>query len=325
MANTGTIIKYVLIFIIIASVVGLGMYYFFLNGKTIDEPVENKLPQCSDGIDNDGDGLIDYRSDGSGDPDCKSANDPFERNLSWLFWLVILILIGGIAGFGYYAYSKYHDKSGGSEVLPEPVSPQRAYQLAISDQLKNRFTDIACRIIEEKDGYTLYEPFEEDVIIEEDRESHSPVNIGKTFQFSFISVRQGIWAGKHLMVYSLSDGEKGIKEGIKKFRSGTWINHYVAKRRDYNLGSPTGEKARLQLLQLEALKEGDKDTITEAQNLLSSLGSGSAFVDESEDEYQQRMANPQQSTKKKGRPVKKTQYQQQQQQPNLDLDGGNEE
>jgi len=37
------------------------------------------LPQCSDGVDNDGDGAIDY-DDGNGDPDCDSDADTDESS-----------------------------------------------------------------------------------------------------------------------------------------------------------------------------------------------------------------------------------------------------
>lgn len=324
MASTGTIIKYSALFLILFSLVGLGVWYFFIDGTTnedISTPSSN-LSACSDGIDNDGDGYIDYRPNSpDGDSGCSSANDFSERDLSFIIWIAV---IGVLIAFGFVIYkfwNKKDDKE--NKAIPEPLSPQRAYELALSDQLKNKFTDIACRIRTEEDGYVFYEPFDEDVIIEVDRESHSPMNIGKTIQYSFISIREGVWRGMHLMVYSLSDGEKGIKGGISKFRSGAWINNYVMKRRDYNLGSPTSEKARLQQLQLEAIKEGDDETIDKAKNLLSSLGSGSAFVDESEEEHQQRMGTSQQSnTKKKG---KNTKQSSQGQQPNLDLDGGYEE
>lgn len=35
----------------------------------------NPTAACSDGLDNDGDGLVDYNPFGSGDPDCSTADD----------------------------------------------------------------------------------------------------------------------------------------------------------------------------------------------------------------------------------------------------------
>ncbi len=45
-----------------------------------DGPTATPAPQCSDGIDNDGDGLIDYNPTGAGDPQCRNANDNDETN-----------------------------------------------------------------------------------------------------------------------------------------------------------------------------------------------------------------------------------------------------
>jgi hypothetical protein len=38
------------------------------------------LTQCSDGVDNDGDGLSDYSAAGAGDPECTSSEDDDESS-----------------------------------------------------------------------------------------------------------------------------------------------------------------------------------------------------------------------------------------------------
>lgn len=47
------------------------------NGRETETPF---VPQCSDGIDNDGDRLIDYSATGAGDRECRDANDNDEAN-----------------------------------------------------------------------------------------------------------------------------------------------------------------------------------------------------------------------------------------------------
>ena len=39
------------------------------------DPTPTPAPECSDGIDNDGDGLIDYSATGGGDRECRSPSD----------------------------------------------------------------------------------------------------------------------------------------------------------------------------------------------------------------------------------------------------------
>jgi len=43
--------------------------------------IDSAGPACSNGVDDDGDGLVDYRADGSGDPGCHDAEDAFERSV----------------------------------------------------------------------------------------------------------------------------------------------------------------------------------------------------------------------------------------------------
>jgi len=320
--STGTIIKYIAIFVIIALLVGLGIWKVFLNGKTIETDSTPKNPQCSDGIDNDGDGFVDMD-----DENCSSPDDNWERDLSWLKWVFGAIIVLGIIFGVWYFISKSKDKDDDEGILPEPVKPQRAYELAISSLLKYKFKDIPSRVIIEKDGYEIFQTMEEDVIEEDDRFLHVDRTTGETFQFVFIRVNEGKWAGQHMIAYHLSKGEEFIKGGLPRFESHQWIGNWSKKARTFNMSSPQGEKARLELIKLEALRDGDKETLAESQSLLSSLGSssssGSAFVDEDDEEYRERMKllHSQNNTKKKGKTKRNTNTNT----PEMNFDGGDEE
>ncbi len=69
----------VIVIVIIVAVAGLAF-----KGSIVGFVAKEKTPKCADGVDNDEDGLIDYRYDESsgkitGDPDCTSINDDSEE------------------------------------------------------------------------------------------------------------------------------------------------------------------------------------------------------------------------------------------------------
>lgn len=317
--TTGTIIKYVMISIIIFAVLGALGWKLFFEGKTIEQENIQKLPQCSDGEDNDGDGLSD-----SNDPQCLSPEDKWERDYSWLKWI-----FGGIIGFGiiigiWYFISKNKPDEDKEGINPEPIKPQRGLELAVSSLLKYKFKDIPARVVIEKDGYDRWETMEEDIIEYDDMFPHT--ENGQLFQFVFIKVNQGRWAGNHLIAYPLSKGEEFIKGGVPRFESHAWLGNWTRKSRTFRMSSPDTEKARLELLKLEAIADGDKEALLETDALLKSLGSSdskSAFVDEDDEEYKERLRliNAQNNNKKKNTKKRNTQTQT----PEMNFEGGDEE
>lgn len=316
--STGTIIKYVAIFLILALIVGLAVWKVFLEGKTIEQDNVQKLPQCSDGKDNDNDGSIDMD-----DPNCLTPQDNFERDYSWLKWIFGGILVLAIIIGIWYFISKNKPEDDKEGINPEPIKPQRGYELAISSLLKYKLKDIPARVIIEKDGYERWETMEEDIIEYDDMFPHT--ENGQLFSFVFIRINEGRWAGQHMIAYPLSKGEDFIKGGVPRFESHAWLGNWSKKSRTFRMSSPDTEKARLELLKLEAIADGDKEALMETDALLKSLGTGSksAFVDEDDEEYRERMrliaSNNQ--YKKKGKTKKNTNTTM----PDMNFEGGDEE
>lgn len=320
--STGTIIKYIIIAVII-GLLGFSLFWkFYLNGKTIEEDNVQKLPQCSDGKDNDGDGFVDMQ-----DQNCASPDDKFERDFSWLKWIFGFILLIGIIYAVWYFATKKKDKDDDEDgIVPEPVDSHRGFELVKSHLLRYKFKDIPSRVIKvEKDEFLILEPFQEDAIEVENEYFDVNRNTGERFHFWFISVLIGKWAGHHLVAVSLSKGEKFIKGGNIRFETGTWIGNFTKKIQNFNMSSPQGEKQRLELLKLDAIREGDKDTLAETQNLLNSLGgSNSAFADEDEEMWKERIRLGQSNSKKKSNKSNKKVANTTNTTPDMNLEGGDE-
>ncbi|MCA9496234.1 MAG: hypothetical protein KC589_04795, partial [Nanoarchaeota archaeon] len=222
----------------------------------------------------------------------------------------------------YYFYNKNEKKNiPTDDLLPEPVPSNRAYELAISDFLRNKARVIPAKLIEEKDNFIRLEPLDPNIIIEENRLPDKNKATGEYFQYSFIFVNYGLFAGPHLLVYSLSKGEEYLKGGIERFESGKHRNNWSKENRNYNMSSPVSENQRLELLKIDAIREGDKDILEEINALNKiSIPKESAFVDDmDEDEYREKMRlNALNNMPKKKKKIKPNT---QQIQPNLNEEG----
>ncbi len=300
--SAGTILKYIAIVFIIALVLFGFFWKLYLSDIEISRPEK---------------------------PNNDIENKPFfDRDFSNLKWLFLLLFGVGVGyGIWYLFFNKKKPKDDEEDLIPEPVDSYRAFELVKSHLLRYKFKDIPSRIIrQEKEDFLILEPFNQDCIEVQNEYFDVNRNTGERFHFWFISVLVGKWSGHHLVAVSLSKGEKYIKGGNIRFESGTWIGNFTKKIQNFNMSSPQGEKQRLELLRLDAIRDGDKDTIMETQQMLNSLGSSttsSAFADEDEEMWKERIRTGQMNSKTKKPKTKKT-ANNNQNTPEMDLDGGNE-
>lgn len=284
--SRGTIIKFVIITTILALVIGAIIWRVYYDGEKI-ETQENSKPQCNDGLDNDGDGKTDYGYDG--DPDCKSPEDMFERDYTWLKTVISILAIIGLIYLVWIVARKHFNKDE-KENLQEPVEPDRAYELVLSNLLKTRFKDIDVEIIREEDGYLLYRPICDEHIISFNRFPVEHPKTGVPIQFEDIEVNVGKWRGYHRLIFFIGKGEQHLKGGHIRFEKNKWEGNWTTRSRTYNISSPVAEKTRLAFETLDAIRDGDKDTVMQNQNLMNAIGSSqSAFVDEDDEEFKERM------------------------------------
>ncbi len=276
----GEIFKYLFITaIVVLLVVGILVLVFY------DKDKQDLPPECNDGLDNDYDNLTDYPAD----LNCSNPIDNSEKSYSNIWWFlgVLAIIIVVIVFF-----MKKFGKEEKVAIIKEIVPINRAIELTYSDLLKNKFDDIDCKIKIEKDGYVLYSPMEYGVITEQNRHIHHEYTTGEKYLILFFCVNQGAFANYYVTFTPLDKGEKEIKMGIPRVESGKWVENWNRKSKTFRMGSIQNEKARLKIMELEAISSGDNKSMHEAQALLSSLGGNSessVFVDEDDNESRERI------------------------------------
>jgi hypothetical protein len=283
------IFGFVAIAVLVVGLLGLFVAIQFDSSAKTDPNGEPVLPQCSDGIDNDGDGYTDENDD-----QCVSKTDNMEASMSGFVWFLIIsgIIATVIIIVIYRKNNKNIDQNQDDSVLPKPIHPQRAWKLTLSWLLQYKFTDIRAWIEREKDGYELYYPVSEEYITIDNQFEHTDSKSNEKFMIYHISVSKGVWSGCHTLFISLQRGEQYLKDGVLRFEKGTWVGNWTRKSRTYNTGSVQDEKTRLQLMKVEAMHEGDKERLAEVDTVLSSMGTNqpSAFVDDLDDEeYKERL------------------------------------
>jgi len=295
-------IKILLVGILFFILISLGVFRYFYNEPDKNNIPDEKIYQCSDGIDNDGDGFIDF-SNGVGDPDCKSDTDNLEKQIPSLLWLLFLLLSCIFIYLGYLYYKKNNNSDNQNDSLDKfklqsAIGRNRAFELAISDFLRNIAKDISTHIVIEDDGYYLVKPDYAEDIIETDRFARhfkSP----HLYQISDIMVHVGKHIGCWRLIYCITNGEQRIKDGIDRFEKGTNKYNHQMKTRTYNMESPATESSLIKHEMIDAMRDGDLDTKSEMQEMLRTFGSGSSFSDETDDEYQTRLKIQQMNKNKK--------------------------
>jgi hypothetical protein len=292
---------------------------------------EEKLYQCNDGIDNDGDNLIDYR-EGTGDTDCKSDTDRFEKKMPSIYWLVIPLCVGLVIFISYMIYKNWKSVDKEQELKPEPVLPARAWDLALSNMLKERFSKIDTYFIPEKDGTYIEKPCDMDIVLWKDREIHVHPRTGNAFQYDFFEVKHGEYAGTYQTTTPVSWGEKVIKGGVQRFRRVAGLEYYSRKSLTYNLDTPINEQMRLKYTIFEAGQDGDTESVAKATALLEALnGSTSSVGDEDDKERLERLRiqnmnkTKKKTTTAKDRKASTGSTQQQMQPQSYNDDGGDDE
>lgn len=314
--------KFFIGFFIFILLLGLS-WNLFLKDYIAEKPDKvSTLPDCNDGIDNDNDKLIDYPEDLS----CKSAIDNSEGDWGWLWGVLLFTCLFFLVSFGLWKYfsKKKPTPKIEDDILLEPIDAKRGKELVISYLLESKCTDLPASIDVEEDGFQLLRPLTNDLIEYENEYPDVNRTTGEKFHFWFIRINQGKLAGQHLIATSLSKGESYIKGGNIKFEMGTWIGNFTKKVKNFNPSSPQDEKARIELIKLDAIREGDNDTLFESQQLLNSINSSqnsSPFVDEDEEMWKERLRLGQNNVKKKGK-MKKYQNTTT---PEMNIEGGNEE
>lgn len=289
--------KFVIIAVILALFVGIFIFRATYNSNQDDG---DKVYQCSDGIDNDGDNLIDYR-DGTGDPDCKSDTDRFEKELPSIWWLVLIICMALLLVFGirYYKNKNAIEDIDYSEKLRiERVDNNRAYDLAISNMLRFKMSDMPCDVVTEDDGYELHKPYFGDIVEQKRKTRH--FNTPHLYQFSFININNSPkYRGTMCLVYCITKGEKFCKNNLPEFSPDN-IYNFKMESRTWKPESPMTEKAMLNSELVEAIREGDVEGAEDLRSIMRIYGNANqSDSNESDDEFYQRVRLENMNNRKK--------------------------
>ena len=258
------ILGYSLITIIIIALIGSMIMYY-----TFDPNVSDKLiPQCSDGLDNDNDGFIDYPAD----TNCKDREDNMEGEPSKALLLIFGLIGGGlIVWYFIKRLTKSVEEDDGEEIFFKPIHPKRAYDLAISYFLKYHWTDIPANFEIENDDYKRYYPQNPNLIKLTHQYRDVGTKSGKKFQRYFIEVLSGKYADTYTFTLPLEEGENHLKLGVDTFESGVWMGgnatNFRKKANTFRMDGFEDNKNRLIMAGIEASKEGDYDKLEEIQSL----------------------------------------------------------
>jgi hypothetical protein len=282
------ILLIILIFIVIGAL--LFMSYFEYGKENIDPetgiPINKsaiKLPECIDGLDNDGDGLIDFGSINTNDPDCSSGSDRWERDFSKLFWILGIIVAIIITGCGMYYYFTHRSNSKEDDFFKEVVGADRGWILARSNFIDKYIEDILCKPLSDKEDYISI-PVDKFSIWELDRLPRHDPKTGEQFQFSFFRVEKGRMIGEHVLIYSLSRGEENIVKGVSRFECNTSRDTWKLLSRNFPMSSIQDKQDRVAMYLGEQLGDDEVKKMMMG-NMNQHQSTGSELSDLDEDDF----------------------------------------
>jgi len=268
MANWGNIFKYGGIILIVFLLIGALAYSYFNLGEqkyTVGKNESVKLPECIDGIDNDGNGLIDFGDTNKNDLNCSSPDDKWERDLTTFYW--IAGLIGAIFGAILITYIIMTWKKAERDWWNEPVAPDRGWLIARSCFIDTYVHDVIGKPYskEEEDITIPVDPF---AIFELDRLKDIDQKSGEYFQYSFFRVTNGRMTGEHVLVYSMSKGEEYLKGGIERIELNVSRTSWQKLSRTFHMSSPQDRRDRiLAYLGENATAEEMKELLMKSETL----------------------------------------------------------
>lgn len=303
MANWGNIFKWGFILTVILGILGVLLFNYYdigvpNNNQNITINETARLPQCIDGIDNDGDGFIDFGDLNKNDPDCTSASDNWERDFTIFYWVGGIILAIGLSGLSVYLYMKYKDNKKDDDFFKDPVGPERGWVLARSYFIDKYVDDILCMPLSKKE-ISVSIPYDKFAIYELDRLPDKDQKTGEYFQYSFFRVTKGRMIGDHVMIYSMSKGEEHIMKGVERVELNVTRDGWKKLSRTFHMSSIQDKKDRLAYYLSETASDEELKKFLLSEDKSSSSTSQYDELDDEEFSTVLRQKAMQNTTKKK--------------------------
>ena len=180
---------------------------------TVNQEVPPPVPQCSDGVDNDGDGLIDYGSNLDNDPGCQTSDDDDESDDPAHFPQCFDGLDNDGDGLVDYGSDpgcdSVNDEDEFNEIVDEPVS-QCSDGLdndndSLIDYGQNQDNDPGCESAEDNDEFN---------VVEVPEEPQLPYTNVKFKSIHFTEDQTVIGGYTYLSVHMVNDGNHDL-EGLR--------------------------------------------------------------------------------------------------------------